>query len=287
MIFGRHINRYYRKYGIYLLLGLLSLGTVDYLQLIIPNLYQMVVNGINTGAVAVNGAEMAFDMDFLLNRVCMPMVGIILAIVAGRFLWRIAFFGAAIRVEADLRDQMFNTCKDLSRQYYQVNKVGNLMSLFTNDLDTMQECFGWGIMMFFDALLLGVLAVGKMLRMSVPLALLSLLPMALLLACATVVGRSMQRKWDIRQEAFSKLSDFSQESFSGIAVIKAFVKETKELMAFKELNVENENANIDHTKTAVLLRILVTMFVESVICIILGFGGYLVYRGTFNEGQLV
>ena len=287
MIFGRHINRYYRKYGIYLLLGLLSLGTVDYLQLIIPNLYQLVVNGINRGTVMIDGVETAFDMDFLLNRICMPMVGVILAIVAGRFLWRIAFFGSAIRVEADLRDQMFDTCKDLSRQYYQVNKVGSLMSLFTNDLDTVQECFGWGIMMFFDALLLGVLAIGKMLRMSVPLALLSLLPMAILMACATVVGRSMERKWDIRQEAFSKLSDFSQESFSGIAVIKAFVKETRELMAFKALNVENENANIDHTKTAVLLRILVTLFVESVICIILGFGGYLVHRGTFNAGQLV
>ena len=287
MIFGRHINQYYRKYGLYLLLGLLSLGTVDYLQLLIPNLYQMTVNGINQGCVMVDGVRTAFDMAFLLEHICMPMVGIILAIVAGRFLWRVMFFGAAIGVEADLRDRMFDTCKNLSRQYYQVNKVGSLMSLFTNDLDTVQECFGWGIMMFFDAVLLGVLAVGKMMRMSVVLALLSLLPMVLLLACATVVGRTMQRKWDIRQEAFSKLSDFSQESFSGIAVIKAFVKETKELMAFKKLNIENENANIDHTKTAVLLRILVTLFVESVICIILGYGGYLVYKGVFNAGQLV
>ena len=287
MIFGRHINRYYRKYGIYLLLGLLSLGTVDYLQLVIPNLYQMVVNGINNGVVVVDGVETAFDMDFLLKRICMPMVWIILAIVAGRFLWRIAFFGSAIRMEADLRDRMFDTCKDLSRQYYQVNKVGSLMSLFTNDLDTVQECFGWGIMMFFDALTLGVLAITKMMRMSVMLSLLSLVPMALLLVCATKVGRSMERKWDIRQEAFSKLSDFSQESFSGIAVIKAFVKETRELMAFKKLNVENEDANIDHTKTAVLLRIMVTLFVESVICIILGYGGYLVYKGVFNAGQLV
>ena len=287
MIFGKHINRYYRKYGVFLLLGLLSLGTVDYLQLLIPNLYQLVVNGVNTGYVTVDGVRTAFDMDFLLSHICMPMVAVILSIVAGRFLWRVMFFGSGIRMEADLRNRMFDICKDLSREYYQVNKVGSLMSLFTNDLDTVHECFGWGIMMFFDALLLGVLAVVKMFRMSVSLALFSLLPMALLLACATVVGRSMQRKWDIRQEAFSKLSDFSQESFSGIAVIKAFVKETKELAAFKKLNVENENANIDHTKTAVLLRILVTLFVESVICVILGFGGYLVYKGVFNAGQLV
>ena len=287
MIFGRHINRYYRKYGVYLLLGLLSLGAVDYLQLLIPNLYQLVVNGINQGYVMENGAQIAFDMRFLLGRICMPMVWIILAIVAGRFLWRVAFFGAAIGVEADLRNRMFDICKDLSPQYYQVNKVGGMMSLFTNDLDTVQECFGWGIMMFFDALLLGVLAIGKMFRMSAMLSLLSLLPMVLLFACATVVGRAMERRWDIRQQAFSKLSDFSQESFSGIAVIKAFVKETKELMAFRQLNTENEEANVNHTKIAVLLRILVTLFVESVICVILGYGGYLVYKGVFNAGQLV
>ena len=287
MIFGKHINRYYIKYGLWLLLGLASLGAVDALQLVIPNLYQMVVNGMNKGFVLVDGAEVPFDMAFLLERVCMPMVGIILSIVVGRFLWRICFFGAAIHVETDLRNRMFDTAKDLSRQYYQVNKVGSLMSLFTNDLDTVQECYGWGVMMFFDALLLGGLAIIKMFGMNWVLALLSMIPMLLLLACATVVGRYMMKKWDIRQEAFSRLSDFSQESFSGIAVIKAFVKEAKELMAFKKLNVENEKANIDHTKASVLLRILVTLFVESVICIILGYGGYLVHEGVFNAGQLV
>ena len=119
------------------------------------------------------------------------------------------------------------------------------------------------------------------------LTLLSLIPMAFLLASATIVGKRLTKKWDTRQEAFSKLSDFSQESFSGIAVIKAFVKEAKELWAFKQLNVENEEANVDHTKTSVLFRVLVTLFVESVICIILGYGGYLVYNKTFTAGQLM
>ncbi|MGN0716008.1 MAG: ABC transporter ATP-binding protein, partial [Anaerovoracaceae bacterium] len=287
MIFGRHINQYYLHYAPMLLLGMAALFMVDFLQLIIPNLYQMVINGMNRGVVEVDGQVFAFDLAFLLDRICMPMVGIILAIVFGRFLWRAMFFGAAIRVEAQLRNAMFENARRLSCEYYQVNKVGNLMSLFTNDLDTVQECFGWGIMMFLDTLLMGVLAIVKMWRMDSVLTLLSLIPMAFLLASATVVGRYMMIKWDVRQEAFSKLSDFSQESFSGIAVIKAFVKEAKELMAFKALNLENEKANIDHTRASVLLRILVTMFVESVICVILGYGGYLVFQGRFNAGELV
>ena len=287
MIFGKHINRYYLKYAFMLLLGLMTLVAVDYLQLIIPRLYNIVVNGISKGVVTIDGKEYAFTMDLLLDRVCMPMVGIILCMVAGRFLWRICFLGTGIKMEADLRNRMFNHAKNLSCQYYQVNKVGNLMSLFTNDLDTIQECFGWGVMMLFDALLLGALAIIKMLKMDLTLTLLSLIPMSLLMAAATVVGKYMQKKWDIRQEAFSKLSDFSQESFSGIAVIKAFVKEAKELMAFKKLNLENEKANIDHTKASVLMRVLVTLFVESVTGVILGYGGYLVHHGKFNAGDLV
>ena len=287
MIFGKHINRYYLKYAGWLVLGLAALVMVDYFQLEIPKLYRLVINGMNGSNVGADGVSAVFDMDFLLDRICMPMVGIILAMVFGRFLWRVCFFGAAVRLEADLRNRMFDHAKDLSREYYQVNKVGNLMSLFTNDLDTVQECFGWGVMMFFDALLLGVLAVINMWQMDPVLTLLSLIPMAFLLAAATVIGKQMMKKWDIRQEAFSKLSDFSQESFSGIAVIKAFVKEAKELMAFRKLNEENEVANIDHTKSSVLLRIMVMMFVESVVCVILGYGGYLVYMDRFNAGQLV
>ena len=287
MIFGKYINKYYLKYAPNLLLGLFALWAVDYLQLIIPELYQMVINGMNQGYVMVDGVQQAFDMAFLLDKICMPMVGVAVAIVFGRFLWRVSIFGAAIRVETNLRDEMFDHAKNLSREYYQQNKVGNLMSLFTNDLDTVQECYGWGFMQFFDAVILGTMSMAKMWQMNHMLAVLSLIPMALLFVCASIVGRVMTKKWDYRQECFSRLSDFSQESFSGIAVIKAFVKETLELLAFKKLNDENETANIDFTKTSVLMRIMVGSFVESVMCIIIGYGGYLVYKGTFNAGQLM
>ena len=287
MIFGKHINRYYLKFAPILVLGLVALGMVDFLQLEIPKLYRMLINGMDYGVVDVNGVSMTFDLNFLLDYICMPMVAVILSMVVGRFVWRLCFLGSAVRLEEELRNNMFNRAKDLSREYYQVNKVGDLMSLFTNDLDTVQECFGWGIMMFFDAVLLGILAIWNMWQMDHLLTLLSLIPMALLMASATIVGKQLAIKWDRRQEAFSKLSDFSQESFSGIAVIKAFVKEGKELWAFKKLNVNNEETNLEHTKASVMFRVMVTLFVESVICIILGYGGYLVYKDVFNAGQLL
>ncbi len=287
MIFGKHINRYYLRFAPAFLLGLLALIAVDYFQMLIPNLYQMVINGMNQGYVIKDGVEYAFNMDFLLDHICMPLVGIILCLVAGRFLWRVCFMGSAIRMEADLRNRMFDHCKDLSREYYQVNKVGNLMSLYTNDLDTIQECYGWGIMEFCDATFLGGLAIYKMWNMNPILTGFAMIPMVLLLCSSIIIGNYMSKKWETRQEAFSNLSDFAQESFSGIAVIKAFVKEGKELWSFKKLSKENEKANIDFTRSSVLFRILVMFFVESVICVVLGYGGYLVWAGVFNAGQLM
>ena len=287
MIFGKYINRYYLKNAPVLLLGLLALLTFDYIQLLIPQFYRLVINGVNLGQVVVNGQTLPFTKEVLLQHICLPMIWIVVLMVIGRFLWRICFFGSAVRVAANLRERMFDHSRQLSQQYYQVNKVGNLMSLYTNDIDTIQECFGDGILMFFDALVLGLMALYKMWRMDYKLTLLALIPALIMFGIGTVMGTAMTKRWEERQQAFSDLSDFAQENFSGIAVIKAFVKELKELMAFRKLNKQNEEINVIYTKIATLLEVLVTLFVESVICVILGYGGYLVYQGRFNAGQLV
>lgn len=287
MIFGKYVNRYYLKYGFMLLIGIAALVMVDYVQLLVPELYRMTLNGLSEGVVEVNGAMLPFDMDLLLDHICRPLLFIILSLVIGRFVWRICFFGSAVKMETDLRSLMFDRCKELSQQFYNENKVGGLMSLFTNDLETIQDCFGGGILMACDALLLGILSIVKMARMNAWLTLFALIPMLLLGAVGTIVGRAMTKRWDSRQEAFSRLSDFSQESFSGISVIKAFVRETRELLAFARLNRENENANVEYVRISVLLNILVTLFVESVLCVIFGYGGYLVHEHVFNVGELM
>ena len=270
MIFGKHINRYYLKYSPMLLLGVLALVLVDYMQLIIPELYAAVIEGVETGVVTDSASGMAytFDLTYILDKICLPMLFVIVSLVFGRFLWRVCFFGAGIKLETDLRGRMFDRCKDLSQQYYQVNKVGNMMSLFTNDLDTVQECFGWGIMMFFDAVVLGVLALIKMLNMNPVLAAFCMIPMVLLLTCSLIVGKYMSRKWEKRQEA---------------------VKETHELLEFKKLSKNNEDKNVEYTKLSVLLHVALTLFIESVVCVILGYGGYLVFNPDvqFSASQLV
>lgn len=287
MIFGKHINKYYLKYLWMLLIGLVALVAVDYFQLLIPEYLRTVLNGINTGEVIIDGQTTPFTMETLLTHVCFPLLIVVAIIVIGRFAWRMCFLGSAVKVESEMRSEMFDRARFLSPHFYRENKVGTLMALFTNDLETIQESFGWGVMMFFDAVFLGSLAIIKMWRMNYVLTLYCMLPMIFLLVVSAIVGHFEMKKWDKRQMEFSKLTDSAQESFSGLAVIKAFVRELKQLLTFGKICKENEQVNVEYTRIRSVLEIFITLFVQSVMCIILGYGGYVVWHGGFNSGQLI
>lgn len=282
MLFGKYINKYYLIFSWVLIIGIIALIFVDLAQLKIPEIYSTIIDGLN-------GEGTPLTKDTLLS-LCMDMFIIVAIMVVGRFLWRLCFYGSAINVSKGIRKRMFNHAKDLPQEFYSKNKVGGLMSLFTNDLGTIEECFGDGVLYLFDALGLGTLALYKMFKLNSSLAYLVIIPLVLLILIGVIVGGYMEKKWKARQEAFSSLSDFAQESFSGISVIKAFVKELKELWAFKKLNKDNENANVEFVKASTLLHILIHLLVQSVMCLILGYGGYLVYidtDNTFTIGKLI
>lgn len=287
MVFGKHINKYYLKYLWMLLIGLVALVAVDYFQLLIPEYLRTVLNGINTGEVIIDGQTTPFTMETLLTHVCFPLLIVVAIIVIGRFAWRMCFLGSAVKVESEMRSEMFDRARFLSPHFYRENKVGTLMALFTNDLETIQESFGWGVMMFFDAVFLGSLAIVKMWRMNYVLTLYCMLPMIFLFVVSAIVGHFEMKKWDKRQMEFSKLTDSAQESFSGLSVIKAFVRELKQLLTFGKICKENEQVNVEYTRIRSVLEIFITLFVQSVMCIILGYGGYVVWHGGFNSGQLI
>lgn len=104
MIFGKYINRYYLRSAPVLLLGLLALLTVDYIQLMIPELYRLVINGVNLGEVAIDGQTLAFTKEVLFQHICLPMIWIVLLMVVGRFVARL-FLWLAVLVTADLRER--------------------------------------------------------------------------------------------------------------------------------------------------------------------------------------
>ena len=233
MVFGKHINKYYLKYSWILIIGIIALSAVDIYQLKIPEIYSEIIYHLDPNSV---GALKGLELVDRLKQLCLDMLLVVAIMVVGRCLWRVCFFGSAVKVETELRRKMFDHCKNLSQNFYQKNKVGNMMSLFTNDIETINECFGDGVLMLFDAIVLGGMAIFKMFKINPMLTSLALVPMAFMGAISVIVGKYMMNKWKLRQEAFSELSDFSQESFSGIAVIKAFVKEGLEIHHFAKIN---------------------------------------------------
>lgn len=280
MLFGKRIGKYYLRYSWLLILGIAALVAVDYFQLRIPEIYGAIIDGLDPTTTTTITTDMLLDLLY-------EAFWIVAVLAVGRFLWRIAFFCSANNTETRFRAEMFDHAKDLSQQYYKQNKVGNIMSLFTNDLETINECFGDGTLMLFDALLLGIMAIYKMALLNWKLTLFALIPMAFLATVGVIMCKYMTKKWDERQDAYSQLSDFTQENFSGIAVIKAFVKEMKELSAFKYVNKHNEDVNVSFVKASVLLDIMVSLFIGSVVTIVIGYGGWLAHEGTFilaNEG---
>ena len=280
MLFGKNINKYYLKYLAYIIIGIIALIFVDVYQLKMPEII---------GGLVSNIKDKTLTLD-LINSYIKEMIIIVIIMFLGRFTWRICIFGNGVRVQTDLRSELFKKAELLSHVYDQENKVGSIMALYTNDLFTIRQVFGSGMIMLIDALFLGVIALYKMFVRNLTLTIIAIIPLACLAVASVFVGRFMKKKFEKRQEAFANLSDFAQESFSGLSVIKAFLKETQELKRFAKINKDNMDKNIDFIRTQMLLeRLLFGFLIGSVFVILYGVGGYIIYQGKdlgFDIGTL-
>ena len=268
MLFGKYINKYYLKYSWLFLIGLIGLVAVDVFQLYIPEYLGKLVDMFDGGAID----------KAALKEIILGVMVVAIVMFFGRIMWRLSIFNASQRIEAGLRHTMFLKSERLSQRYYHENKVGTVMAWFTTDLETIEEFFGWGSVMLVDALFLSVLALYKMFSLDWALSCLLLIPLALIVVWGMLVEKFMALKWEQRQNEFDKLYDFSQESFTGIRVIKAFVKETQQLHAFAKIAKRNKDANIELVKVSVVFDAIIEIIIAAIMALILGLGGYFVYR---------
>lgn len=268
MLFGKYVNKYYLKYSWLFLIGLVGLVAVDVFQLFIPEYLGKLVDMFDGGAID-KGA---------LKEIILGVMVVALVMFFGRIMWRLSIFNASQRIEADLRHTMFLKSERLSQRYYHEKKVGTVMAWFTTDLETIEEFFGWGSVMLVDAMFLSVLALYKMFSLDWALTCVLLLPLVLIVVWGMLVEKFMALKWEQRQSEFDKLYDFSQESFTGIRVIKAFVKETQQLHAFAKIAKRNKDANIELVKVSVIFDAIISVIISAIMALILGLGGYFVYK---------
>jgi len=279
MLFGKHFRKYYAKYALFFLVGSAVLIVVDWIQLDVPKLVGGIIDNLRQDVV---------DVDYIENAII--RIGILAVLITiGRFLWRYTIFGASRRIEYNLRNTMFSHATNLSQSYYSQEKVGGLMTYFINDLEAIRMAFGPGILMLVDGLMLGGFALYRMFNLNVMLTLIATVPMIALTVILVFIRKRISAKFKERQKAFENLSDFTQENFSGITVIKAFVREMKEYMFFQKKNEELYDKNFQFVKYIVAVNISIGIALNLVILTIITFGSFLVINRSatgLTAGQL-
>ncbi len=258
--------------------GLAALFMVDFVQLYIPQYLGEVTDGLAAHTIDIAG----------IRDLCLKIALVAVLHLAGRFVWRYCIFGTARKVERIMRNRLFEHLETLPQRYYHENKTGDLMSYFTNDLEAVRIAVGPSIVTAFDATVMGVLVLYRMItHVSLTLTLYTLIPMSILAVGGYFYGKHIEIRYRKMQKAFADLQDYVQESVSGERVVKAFVQEEKQSEAFRAVNEKKRRASLHAVKLNVLfipsLRFLVG--ITYVIAIIVG--GYYTMIGEMTLGRFV
>ncbi|MGM0436249.1 MAG: ABC transporter ATP-binding protein [Bacillota bacterium] len=289
MLFSKSINKYYIKFFHLFLMGVIALVIVDLAQLEVPVIIGSLVDELDAYSKGTLSEAEMFDT---LESLILTLAGIAALIVSGRFLWRFGIMGASRRVTFELREDMFNHALKLSNRFYSERKVGGLMAHFTNDIRAIRRAVGPGMIMMVDATFLGALVFIRMFMLDARLTLILIVPFIMITTTGLTIGNKMRKRFRESQQAFEDLSDVTQESLSGISVIKAFVKENLEIKHFLKRNEIARVKNVRFARMAMLMRVIVRTIVSLVFVLIIAFGAELVRStsGTadpFTVGNLV
>lgn len=270
----KFIKKYYRKYIILFLIGIIADISVDLIQLFLPEFLGQLVD-----MVSANSSLVFDDIKNIVYSVLFVAVGLFV----GRLIMRFSILTSSGKIEADMRHEMFNKAERLSQRYYHEHKVGDIMSWFASDIESIEEFAGWGTIMIVDALFLSVMALYKMLKLNIVLSLIASIPLFALIIWGNKVEKIMSAKWEERQKNFDRLYDFTHEIFAGIRVIKAFVKQRQELDAFSEVASDQAKKNLDFATNSIKFDVYIELIIGILMSMVILCGSYFIYRYSINN----
>ena len=272
------IWQYIKRHRFQYAAGIVTLFFVDFFNIYIPR---------QTGAITDGLTANSMDMPQVFHYLFIIFaLGACLAL--GRFLWRYFLFGAARAIERQLRDDMFAHLEKMSVEYYNEHKTGDLMTRFTSDLNMIRMAIGPAVISVFDAVVMTAMVIGQMIfYVNLRLTLLAVIPMLFICVGEIYYGKIMKPKFKERQEAVSHLTDYVQESFSGVRVIKAFVQERAQMYGFLAANrhAMDKNLNVVRLQAVVMPLLDVIIGLSSLITLV--YGGYLAITGQITLGRFV
>ena len=258
--------------------GIITLFVVDFANLFIPRLTGTITDGLTAHSLDWNGIRLCL----------LAIFGLGLTLALGRFLWRFFLFGASRSIEKELRNDMFRHLEKMSVEYYNEHKTGDLMTRFTSDLNAIRMAIGPAVICVFDASVMTIMVICQMMYyVNIRLTLLAIIPMLLICAGEIYYGKIMHARFRERQEAVSDLTDFVQESFSGVRVIKAFVRERSQMRAFARANRHTMDKNLNVVRLQAVVMPLLDVIIGLSSLITLVYGGYLALVGEITLGRFV
>lgn len=272
------IMQYVKKFRVQYIIGIITLFVVDFANLFIPKMTGTITDGLTARTMGWDGVKSCLLILFLLG----------LTLAVGRFLWRYFLFGSARAIEREVRNEMFRHLEEMSVEYYNEHKTGDLMTRFTSDLNAVRMSIGPAVICVFDAVVMTIMVICQMMiYVDVKLTLVAIIPMFFICVGEIYYGKVMHRRFRKRQEAVSDLTDFVQESFSGVRVIKAFVQEKAQRYAFAKENKNTMERNLDVVRLQSVIMPLLDVIIGLSTLAALLYGGYLALAGDITLGRFV
>ena len=272
------ICQYLKRHKVQYVLGIFTLFIVDFANIFIPKLTGVITDGLTTHSLDWSGVKF--------NLLCILLLGLLLAV--GRFFWRFFLFGASRSIEMELRNDMFAHLEKMDVEYYNEHKTGDLMTRFTSDLNAVRMSIGPAVIAVFDASVMTVMVIFQMMYyVSVKLTMITIIPMLFILFGEIYYGKMIRPLFTERQEAVSDLTDYVQESFSGIRVIKAFVREKSQRYRFLKENRNTMDKNLKIAKIQSIIIPLLDVLIGLSSLLTLIYGGYLALLGDITLGRFV
>jgi ATP-binding cassette, subfamily B, multidrug efflux pump len=271
----KELLKYFKKYKKKLILGIFFIIFSNIAQVYVPILLKDSINALQTHVTSA----MLLKYGILI---------LVAALISGvfRFYIRQTIIVISREIEYDLREEFWEHIQKLPLRYFQNNSTGNIMALATNDISAVRMFFGPAVMYSIDTITTMIIVISLMVAISPALTFFSLAPLPFLSYFIYRVSRKIHKKFTLIQEKFSEITTKAQENFSGIRVVKSYVREDYEIEQFKKLGNEYLFRQMDKIKIQALFQPILYLIAGVSAIIVVSVGGMMVIRGQLTLGDI-
>lgn len=268
-------TQFFKGYGWTYLLGMVLLFAIDALFLYVPSLTGQAVNTLYS-----NKEGLSLYIEIFLALAIITFVF--------KFFSRRLLLGSIRRFEYLLRRTLFHHALAIPATYYEQHGPGKVMALMTNDITSLRVSLGLGLMILVDAIFFGVCAFIILVEhLSLDVAIIMLLPVVLIVAAMLCVTKNMRHRQREAQNVYSDMTEFAQELFKGMSLLRMY---NKELLSRKRFQVENKRNYTCNMKVALLDSLLAPLtYIAPFSCLAITMYvcGSRIIAGTMNVGDFI